>query len=211
MSEFLTAAAANIGGPEDLVQRSAEARSAAGGGTVEEILAAWAGGATPPTASAPAAAEAVPADEPTPAPVVTETTTEPEAPQSAVSTPAPVRQFLPTPDTVNRREAMAFDQVTTVATAGLKERTSVRMPRWLVAILAAIPIIAGGYLVVNSGGVDCGEAGQMGVDFAGQLQTCDQQAFVFTPGGSANAGGVDLVGELQAGAALYQARGGTES
>jgi hypothetical protein len=46
---------------------------------------------------------------------------------------------------------MAFDQVTTVATAGLKERTSVRVPRWLVAILAAIPIIAGGYLVVNSG------------------------------------------------------------
>ena len=203
MSEFLSAAAANIGGPEDLVQRSAEARSAAGGGTVEEILTAWAGGATPPTPSAPAAVEAPPAVEPTP--VVTETTIETGAPEAAVSTPAPVRQFLPTPDRVNRREAMAFDQVTTVATAGLKERTSVRVPRWLVAILAAIPIIAGGYLVVNSGGVDCGEAGQMGVDFAGQLQTCNQQAFVFTPGQSAGSGGVDLIAELQAGAELYQA------
>jgi len=205
MSEFLSAAATNIGGPEDLVQRSAEARSAAGGGTVDEILAAWAGGAAPPAPTAPAAVEASPAAVSTPAPTAIETAPEPEALQAPVSTAAPVRQFLPTPETVNRREAMAFDQVTTVATAGLKERTSVRMPRWLVAIFAAIPIIAGGYLVVNSGGVDCGEAGQMGVDFAGQLQTCDQQAFVFTPGASANGGGVDLVAELQAGADLYQA------
>ncbi len=205
MSEFLSAAASNIGGPEDLVQRSAEARSAAGGGTVDEILAAWAGGATPPAPSTPAAADPTPPVDPAPTPATDEPVATPEAAQDTTPSAAPVRQFLPTPETVNRREAMAFDQVTTVATAGLKERTSVRMPRWLVAIFAAIPIIAGGYLVVNSGGVDCGEAGQMGVDFAGQLQTCDQQAFVFTPGGSANAGGVDLVGELQAGVALYQA------
>ncbi len=52
----LAAAAAAMGVPETLVKRSAEARAKATGASVDEILAAWAGGAPAPTAS-PAAPE----------------------------------------------------------------------------------------------------------------------------------------------------------
>jgi hypothetical protein len=52
----LAAAAAAMGVPETLVKRSAEARAKATGATVDEILAAWAGGSPAPTA-APAAVD----------------------------------------------------------------------------------------------------------------------------------------------------------
>lgn len=48
----LAAAAAAMGVPEALVKRSAEARAKATGASVDEILAAWAGGSPAPTASA---------------------------------------------------------------------------------------------------------------------------------------------------------------
>lgn len=58
----LAAAAAAMGVPEALVKRSAEARARATGASVDEILAAWAGGgeapAASPTSSAAAAAPA---------------------------------------------------------------------------------------------------------------------------------------------------------
>jgi hypothetical protein len=54
----LAAAAAAMGVPETLVKRSAEARAKATGASVNEILAAWAGGnEAPATAAAPAAPE----------------------------------------------------------------------------------------------------------------------------------------------------------
>ena len=52
MSENLARAAEVLGAPEILVQRSAEARAAADGVSVEEVLAAWAGGGAPPSPSA---------------------------------------------------------------------------------------------------------------------------------------------------------------
>ena len=51
----LAAAAAAMGVPEALVKRSAEARAKATGASVDEILAAWAGGAAAPAATASAA------------------------------------------------------------------------------------------------------------------------------------------------------------
>lgn len=73
----LTAAAAALGLPEVLVQRSAEARASETGASVDEIIAAWAGGAAPPEASSPVeppstepTATVVQADDP-PSPVVT--------------------------------------------------------------------------------------------------------------------------------------------
>jgi hypothetical protein len=85
MSEYLTAAAQALSAPEALVKRSAEARAKAGGVTVDEVLAAWAGGASVApaavTATAPAPSAATPA-----APVQSETA--PVAPTAP--TPAPV-------------------------------------------------------------------------------------------------------------------------
>ncbi|MEX1004643.1 MAG: hypothetical protein WD990_04520 [Acidimicrobiia bacterium] len=92
MSENLSAAASTMNVPETLVQRSAEARAKATGASVDDVLAAWAGGAAAPAAAAPA--ETAPAPEPaadaTPEPVpAREPETSPaEAPAAAVA-PAP--------------------------------------------------------------------------------------------------------------------------
>lgn len=77
----VSAAAAAMNIPEDLVQRSAAARAAASGSSVDEVLAAWAGGAPAP-ASTPA-----PAVEPEPEPEPAEETPEPEP---AAREPEPV-------------------------------------------------------------------------------------------------------------------------
>lgn len=102
MSDQLSAAAAALGLPEALVQRSAEARAAESGSSTEEILAAWAGGEAPPAAppaEAPAEPEATeapeeqvtetPAQEPTPE-IVIQTPVTPEKPTAPVS-PGPYK------------------------------------------------------------------------------------------------------------------------
>jgi hypothetical protein len=111
MSDNLAAAAASLGIPEELAQRSAEARSAAGGGTVDDLLAAWAGGV-----SAPAAAPPTPDSEPQePTPSATPAETAPATPTPETSVPAqaqPVRAAIITvrdpeaaPILVGRRES----------------------------------------------------------------------------------------------------------
>lgn len=87
MSDLLAAAAAALGTPESLVKRSAEARAAASGTTVDEVLAAWAGGgsvAAPAPAPAPATADA----EAEPAPPAEPTAAaEPETPPVVIEIP----------------------------------------------------------------------------------------------------------------------------
>ncbi len=84
MSDNLAAAASNLGIPEELAQRSAEARSTAGGSTVDEILAAWAGGGSAP-AAAPAATDSNP---PEPAASATPAEATPAPPAAVVAIPA---------------------------------------------------------------------------------------------------------------------------
>ena len=83
MSETLSAAAAAMGLPESLVQRSAEARAAETGGSAEEILAAWAGG------EAVASTSTAPADVQEETPAKSEPTT-PAEPEPASTPPAVV-------------------------------------------------------------------------------------------------------------------------
>lgn len=94
MSDRLSAAAAALGIPESLVQRSAAARAAETGSSADEILAAWAGGEAAP-APAPEA-EDVPepatADEPTAA----EPAAQPSTPEIVIETP-PARAEPPVP------------------------------------------------------------------------------------------------------------------
>lgn len=71
MSELLSAVAATLGAPEELIQRSADARAAAQGVDAEQVLQAWAGGDSP----VPAVAKA-PEPDPEPAPVVEEVAVE---------------------------------------------------------------------------------------------------------------------------------------
>lgn len=78
----LAAAAAAVGGPEELVMRSARARAAAAGVPVEDILAAWAGGGAAPPAPAPAASAPTAAE-----PEAEDVASEPE--EAAEPAPAP--------------------------------------------------------------------------------------------------------------------------
>ncbi len=78
MSDLSAAAAAALGIPEPIVQRSAAARATETGATVDEILTAWAGGGAAPVSSAPAPP---PAEEQAP-----ETATGPE-PEPEVEAP----------------------------------------------------------------------------------------------------------------------------
>jgi hypothetical protein len=85
MSELSAAAAAALGVPEALVQRSAAARASETGMTVDEVLAAWAGGGEVPSSAPPPAPAETASDEPPveSAPAVEEVT----APDSAVEPP----------------------------------------------------------------------------------------------------------------------------
>ncbi len=160
-----------MGAPEVLVQRSAEARSQASGVPVEEILAAWAGGGSAPTASSAAPAGApdpVPPPAPTqpaaPPPVVTApVVTPPAAPRPVSPSPAPaapvVAPPLPPPSEVSTKEAISFPVVVSVPTARLTERTSSTLPRWLAALFLVVPVIGLLYLAGNSARAGCVEGG----------------------------------------------------
>lgn len=189
----LSAAAARVGGPEDLVMRSAKARAQATGSSVEDVLAAWAGGGSAPAAAAPAPAAPrepeAPAATSDAAPAVAPNQDEIPAfaPSPAASAPAATRVIAaaPIPDTVTIEESYEWDQVTTVRASGIKERTKSVIPTWMVAIFTIIPIFAVGYMTVNSAGPDCGEAGQLAVDFNNELVNCDLSAYSGVGGGGA--------------------------
>lgn len=90
----LAAAAAAMGLPESLVQRSAEARAAETGQSVDEIYAAWAGGEVlPPSAedASPEAEEpaAAPDEEAAPEPVVETPQVVVEVPEEPTAAPTP--------------------------------------------------------------------------------------------------------------------------
>lgn len=185
----LSAAAEAMGLPEALVQRSAEARAAETGQSVDEILAAWAGGETV-APSAPAASveadtretgpngEAEPVPEPEPPTPVIETFTEAPAP-TTVSTRAPA------PTEVTAAEAAHLPEVITVPTAGIKERTDFVIPTWLTSLLLVIPLVALFALGGSSTGA-CGEATELDVDvISGNAVNCDGSEFT----GSAQGGG----------------------
>ncbi len=83
----LAAAAAALGLPEALVQRSAEARAAETGQSVDDLYTAWAGGEAAPAPEAPAAEpEPAPSEEPAPEAPDAEA---PAAPTPVIETPTP--------------------------------------------------------------------------------------------------------------------------
>lgn len=100
----LAAAAAALGLPEALVQRSAEARATETGASVDDILTQWAGGegAPPPAAVAPAAepaeepaAETAPSETPAPAATPEVSIEIPSQPEPAPMPAAPAGPFKP--------------------------------------------------------------------------------------------------------------------
>lgn len=189
MSEILAAAAAALGLPESLVQRSAEARAAETGASADEILAAWAGGApidaplTPPAPSPEPADGAEPAGAGPSAPIV-----EQAAPPQPVLVPTGGR--APIPSEVTAAEAAHLPEVITVPTAGIRERTDFAMPKWLTSVLIVIPLFAL-FALGGSATEQCGEATELRMDVVtGEIVNCDGSEFT---GQEIGVGGVDFI------------------
>lgn len=200
MSEYLSAAAAALGLPEPLVQRSAAARAAETGVSVDEVLQAWAGGGevTPAAAaeSPPEAEEAPEAKEAPAAPAQPPPEAEPTPTPSGVGVaaarpaagPAPTR--APVPEVVTPGEASRLPEVVTVPTAGIREKTSFAIPRWLTAVLLVAPIFAL-FALGGSATGQCGEATELRVDVVtGEIVNCDGSEFT---GQAAGGGGTDFI------------------
>ena len=187
---------------EHLVERSAVARAEADGVSLEEVLAAWAGGeASPSGGKPPVASPPPPPSDPrptTPDPVSSpEPVTLPSmpGPSSLVPTASATIASPPPPERVTITEAHQFEAVVTGPTAGITERVATAMPRWLMVLFFAVPLVGLTYLISFASGPTCGAGGQLAVDrLTGVVENCDGSAFAAGGG----AGGVDvraLVGE----------------
>ncbi len=197
----LGAAAAALGVPVAIGQRSAAARAAETGMTVDEVLAAWAGGGS--VAGTPAAAEEAPAPEPavetTPeAPVEPEGEGEagPEAPEPAQPAAAPAAAAAgpvtraPIPAEVTAAEAAGLPEVITVPTAGIRERTNLAIPRWLAAVMLIIPAFAL-FALGGSATGECGDSTELSTDvITGEVVNCDGSEFT---GSGIGGGGADFI------------------
>ena len=188
MSELLSAAAAALGIPETLVQRSAEARAAETGGSVDDFLSAWAGGEPVAPAASPAGSESEVAE-----PEVAEPAAATEEPPETAHLPEPVlteatdavTTRAPVPAEVTPAEAAHLPDVVTVATAGIRERTNFTIPRWLTSLLIVVPLFAL-FALGGSATGECGEATELMTDVvSGEIVNCDGSPFT----GQAVAGG----------------------
>jgi hypothetical protein len=202
MSDLSDAAAA-LGIPEAIVSRSAAARAAETGTTVDEVLAAWAGGgsvagSTPPAAEeAPAPGEAAetdeaPADAPADAPDEEALPSPPPEvpPSSGGEMPSRPVTRSPIPAEVTAAEAAGLPEVITVPTAGIRERTNLAIPRWLAAVMLIIPAFAL-FALGGSATGECGEATELATNvITGQVVNCDGTEFT---GSGAGGGGGDFV------------------
>lgn len=206
MSESLNAAAAALGLPEALVQRSAAARAAETGMTVDEVLETWAGGgevSTPAVEST--VAEETPAEteeSDQPAEVTHDAPTAGVAAAPAPAPSAPAAFAAPIPTEVNSREAARLPEVITVPTAGIRERTSFAIPRWLTTLLLAAPLFA---LFALGGAAtgECGAATELRTNVVtGEIVDCDGSEFAGRTPGDGGQDFIALGGNIYAGAAV---------
>lgn len=189
----LSAAAAAMGLPEALVQRSAAARAAETGTTVDAILAAWAGGEAAPSSGGANVVEDAPAAQPeTPATEAPTAQPEPVAPVVAAAPSPPVATTrAPVPDQVTPGEAAHLPEVITVPTAGIRERTNFVIPKWLTAVFLAVPLFAL-FALGGSATGECGEATELQADVVtGAIVNCDGSPFT---GQQIGGGGTDFIG-----------------
>ena len=148
MSELVNKVAEILKAPIDLVQRSAEARAAASGRTVDEVLNSWAGGESIVT-SAPVEEEK-PAEE---APVE-------EAPKETISA------------SVTQKITNSYSVVN--ETMGIKSNPEPFLPKWLNFSFIVIPLFILIGLVSSSNTQECGERGMLNIDRKSQQAVnCD--------------------------------------
>jgi mono/diheme cytochrome c family protein len=156
MSDLVNKVAEILNAPVDLVQRSAEARAAASGVSVDDVLSSWAGGESV-AASAPK--EEAPVVEEAPVEEVVE-----EAPVEEVVEEAPVEEenmvSASTPVTRQVTKSLSFAN----ETMGIKLNSENLLPKWLNFSFIIIPLFILVGLISSSNTQDCGERGMLNVD-----------------------------------------------
>ena len=164
MSELLSKVAEILKAPEELVQRSAEARAEASGKSVDEVLQSWAGGE---------AVESSPAAE---APV--EETPVEETPVEEVIEETPVEVSVKT----------VVKKVSVInKTMGIKLNAETSLPGWLNFSFLIIPLFILIGMINTSAAQECGDKGILNVDRKSQQTVnCDGSPFEVTGVASSN-------------------------
>ena len=164
MSDLVNKVAEILNAPVDLVQRSAEARAAASGVSVDDVLSSWAGGESV-AASAPK--EEAPVEEAPKEEAVVEETVEEEAPveeapkEEAVVATAVTRQVTKSISFANE-------------TMGIKINSENLLPKWLNFSFIIIPLFILIGLISSSNTQECGDRGILNVDRKSQeAVNCD--------------------------------------
>ena len=157
MSELVNKVAELLNAPVDLVQRSAEARAAASGKSVDEVLSSWAGGetieSTAPVAETPKEEAPVAETPKEEAPVE-------EAPKETIA--AAVTQNITNSYSVINE------------TMGIKTNSDTLLPKWLNFSFIIIPLFILVGLISSSNTQECGERGMLNIDRKSQQAVnCD--------------------------------------
>ena len=170
MSDLVNKVAELLNAPVDLVQRSAEARAAASGTTVDAVLSSWAGGES--VASAAPAAEAPKEEAPAEEEVVEEAPAEEEVVEEA---PAEEKILVGSTSAVRK----VSKQVSFVnETMDIKTNAESKLPRWLNVSFIVIPVFILIGLISSSNTQECGERGILDIDRKSQQSVnCDGSPF----------------------------------
>ena len=166
MSELVNKVAEILNAPVDLVQRSAEARAAASGISVDDVLSSWAGGESV-ASSAPKEEE----------PVVEETAAEEvveETPVEEVIEEAPVEEIkeVSVSSAITRQVTKSLSFAN--ETMGIKINSENLLPKWLNFSFIIIPLFILVGLISSSNTQDCGERGMLNIDRKSQeAVNCD--------------------------------------
>jgi mono/diheme cytochrome c family protein len=165
MSDLVNKVAEILNAPVDLVQRSAEARAAASGVSVDDVLSSWAGGESV-AASAPK--EEAPVEEVVEEAPVEEITTEEVVEEAPVEEKSVVSVSSPVTRQVTKSLSFANE------TMGIKLNSENLLPKWLNFSFIIIPLFILVGLISSSNTQDCGERGMLNVDRKSQeAVNCD--------------------------------------
>ena len=167
MSDLVNKVAEMLNAPVDLVQRSAEARAAASGKSVEEVLGSWAGGESV-AASVPNEEASI--EEPTVEEPTVEEVVEKVIEEEASIEEAPVE--VPVMSAVTRQVTKSISFAN--ETMGIKINSENLLPKWLNFSFIIIPLFILVGLISSSNTQECGERGMLDVDRKSQeAVNCD--------------------------------------
>ena len=163
MSDLVNKVAEILNAPVDLVQRSAEARAAASGVSVDDVLSSWAGGESV-AASAPK--EEAPVEE------AVEEVVEEVAAEDVVEEVVEEKSEAPVAAAVTRQVTKTVSFAN--ETMGIKINSENLLPKWLNFSFIIIPLFILIGLISSSNTQDCGERGMLNVDRKSQeAVNCD--------------------------------------